>query len=248
MDLRRDDELAERSQPYQEAIAETFAGTARELLMSASIARYLKDFGESQPSVASFSEAEMPDVSFGDFSDDFSAAPEVETVDVESERRSAYADGHETATRELNEKMDAERTDLLAKHAAEIAELTAKYQVETAAFVATRLRESTDALAVCLSEQVATLLAPVLTEELSARAATSLADLVRAAIPDGEAATLVVKGPRSLFESLKVELSMDEKLIQFTETADIDLSVEIGETVLVTRMSAWASSLRKVLK
>lgn len=243
-----DEEKAIRPQPVHDAIAETFAGAARELLMSASIARYLKDFGESQPSVASFVETEMPDLSFGDFSDDFSAAPEIETIDVESERRSAYADGHETATRELTEKMDAERAELLAKHAAEMAELTAKYQVETASFVATRLRESTDALASCLSEQVAALLAPVLTEELSTRAAKSLADLVRGSIPDGEAATLVVKGPRALFENLKTELSMDENLIQFTEAADIDLSVEIGETVFVTRMSAWASSLRKVLK
>ena len=30
--------------------------------------------------------------------------------------------------------------------------------------------------------------------------------------------------------------------------SDIDLSVELGESVFVTRMSAWASSLRKVMK
>jgi hypothetical protein len=36
--------------------------------------------------------------------------------------------------------------------------------------------------------------------------------------------------------------------MKFTETTDIDLSVELGESVFVTRMSAWASSLRKVMK
>lgn len=67
-------------------------------------------------------------------------------------------------------------------------------------------------------------------------------------MPDGEAVTIVVKGPKDLFEKLKTQPGFEEETMKFTETTDIDLTVELGESVFVTRMSAWASSLRKVMK
>ena len=33
-----------------------------------------------------------------------------------------------------------------------------------------------------------------------------------------------------------------------SKRSDVDLTVTIGESVLVTRMSAWAASLREILK
>jgi len=36
-------------------------------------------------------------------------------------------------------------------------------------------------------------------------------------------------------------------MLRHVEMTDIDLSVTIGDNVIVTRMSAWADSLRKVL-
>ena len=119
---------------------------------------------------------------------------------------------------------------------------------EIAASLSRGLREGIDAIAANLSEQTANILAPVLTEKLSLKAVSALADVVRSAMPDGEGVTLVVKGPKDLFERLKTQPGFEEETMKFTETTDIDLSVELGESVFVTRMSAWASSLRKVMK
>lgn len=216
--------------------------------MSASIARYLKDFGDAQPAGLAFDDpsAEVGGVSgFGDFDAGFD---DVVTVDVESEKQAAYARGHEDATREITEKMQAERDALSASHAAELAALRSVYLEEIAVFLSRGLREGIDAIATNLSEQTAAILAPVLTEELSLKAVTALADVVRASMPDGTAVTLVVKGPKDLFEHLKTQPGFEEETMKFTETTDIDLSVELDESVFVTRMSAWASSLRKVMK
>jgi hypothetical protein len=216
--------------------------------MSASIARYLKDFGDVQPAGLAFGDPLADADGISGFGDVAAGFDEFETPDVESEKQAAYARGHEDATREITEKVEAEREELLAAHAAELEGLRSVYLEEIAVFLSLRLREGIDAIATNLSEQTANILAPILTEELSLKAVSALADVVRASMPDGEAVMLVVKGPKDLFEQLKTQPGFEEETMKFTETADIDLSVELGESVFVTRMSAWASSLRKVMK
>ncbi|MCZ7446185.1 hypothetical protein O8B93_01110 [Agrobacterium rhizogenes] len=218
--------------------------------MSASIARFLKDFGEPQPASPAFGDPLADaDTDFASgFADITSGFDDLTPVDAEGEKQAAYARGHEDATREITEKMQAEREELIAAHAAELEELRTVYLEETAGFLSRRLREGIDAIATNLSEQTANILAPVLTEKLSLKAVSALADVVRASMPDGEEVTLVVKGPKNLFEQLKTQPGFEEEKMKFTETTDIDLSIELGESVFVTRMSAWASSLRKVMK
>ena len=167
---------------------------------------------------------------------------------MESEKQAAYARGHDDATREITEKMQAEQEELLAAHKAELEDLRSVYLEETAVFLSRRLRDGIDAIAANLSEQTANILAPLLTEKLSVKAVSALADVARSSMPDGEAVTIVVKGPKDLFEKLKTQPGFEEETMKFTETTDIDLTVELGESVFVTRMSAWASSLRKVMK
>lgn len=216
--------------------------------MSASIARYLKDFGDTQPAGMAFGDPLADVDATSAFVDLATGLDDFETVDVEGEKQAAYARGREDATREITEKMQAEREELIAAHSAELETLRSGHLEEIAASLSRGLREGIDAIAANLSEQTANILAPVLTEKLSLKAVSALADVVRSAMPDGEEVTLVVKGPKDLFERLKTQPGFEEETMKFTETADIDLSVELGESVFVTRMSAWASSLRKVMK
>ncbi|WP_216330704.1 hypothetical protein [Rhizobium sp. X9] len=216
--------------------------------MSASISRYLKDFGDTQPAGLAFGDPLADAEQVSGFDDLAAGFDEFATVDVESEKQAAYARGHDDATREITEKMQAEREELLAAHKAELEDLRSVYLEETAVFLSRRLRDGIDAIAANLSEQTANILAPLLTEKLSVKAVSALADVARSSMPDGEAVTIVVKGPKDLFEKLKTQPGFEEETMKFTETTDIDLTVELGESVFVTRMSAWASSLRKVMK
>ncbi|EJZ22591.1 hypothetical protein NE852_04000 [Rhizobium sp. Pop5] len=209
--------------------------------MSISLSRYLKDFGEPEPSV--------PMIDMDDFAGDgFPEIPSEPAIDVEAERREAYAQGHAAATAELTEKYELEARMLAEVHARELEELKLRYEVEAAAVIASRIRDVAEEVAELVSAGAAAAIAPVMTETLAAKATESLAALLREAILEGAAGPIVVRGPSRLFERLKAELGEHAEAVRHLEADDIDLAVEIGESVIVTRMSAWAASLKKVLE
>ncbi|MDP9837761.1 hypothetical protein J2T09_002518 [Neorhizobium huautlense] len=219
--------------------------------MSASIARYLKDFGEPQPAPAMLT----PEFDIGGFggqggiSDDFDF-PAVEpepAIDLEAERAEAHAEGFEAARAQAEEKWTAERQALEAAHAAELAELCARLEVQASEKIEAGLNAIAGKLAAVIGEQTAAALVPFLEQSLADKAVDELADLIRKAMFDGDIGTITVSGPGEMFEKLKTALGSDAPVLRHVEADDLDLSVDIDGSVLVTRLSAWAASLRKVL-
>lgn len=213
--------------------------------MSMNLAHYLKDFSAPQPAPAvthgmDFGDADMLD-------SEFPALSQPDPVDVEAERREAYAEGHEAATQELQAQFQAERQALAAGHAQAITELREKHRAEIAQTLSDGLRTISAEIAIAVSEQAAVAMAPLFSDEIAGKAIKELAVMMQAAILEGNAGAIVVTGHADLFERLKAELPDSEEFLRFVEADDLDLSVDIGETVLVTRISAWTASLRKVL-
>jgi hypothetical protein len=210
--------------------------------MSIMLSRYLKDFGDPSPSA--------PIIDIDDFATEavaaFAELPKEPEIDVEAERREAYSEGFAAATVELTEKYEHEAQAAAEAHMREIEELKLRYEIEAAAVIASRIRDMAEEIATVVSEATATAIAPVMTEELSVKAVENLAVLLREAILDGAVAPIVVRGPVKLFDILKDKLAEHTALLRHLEADDIDLAVEIGETVLVTRISAWAASVKKV--
>jgi hypothetical protein len=211
--------------------------------LSAILSRYLKDFGD--PAVV------MPAVETDDFASDFSGysdLPAEPAVDVEAERRSAHASGYAEAAATLTEKYELEAQTVAMVHLREIEELRDRYEVEAAELIASRLTTIAAEVAEIVSSATARVLAPVMTEILAKKATVSLAASLRSAILEGDTGTITVKGPMRLFDVLKNELGEEAGLLRHHETPDVDLTVEFGDAILVTRMSAWATSLKKVLE
>jgi vacuolar-type H+-ATPase catalytic subunit A/Vma1 len=118
---------------------------------------------------------------------------------------------------------------------------------KTAARLAERFADLADSLVTALGDQTARVLAPVMEDALLQRAVADMAQMIKQGLVAGEGCTLVVKGPTQLFEALKRQLGEDMPLFRHIETDDIDLAVEMDGTILVTRMAAWADTVRKVL-
>ncbi|MBP1885955.1 hypothetical protein [Sinorhizobium mexicanum] len=216
--------------------------------MSAQLARYLKDF--SAPKIEL---SRMPPKYFPDIDADFPAVdrpgarPPMPEIDVDAERLDAFALGRAEASAELVFEHEREIAELKARHAEEMEALTLRLEEEVAGRLASKITEMTERLALGLGDQTARVLAPVMEEALLKRAIEDLAHMVRQGLAAGEGCVITVKGPLTLFEALKRHMPDDAALFRHIETNDIDLAVEMGDAVLVTRMAAWSDTVRKVL-
>ncbi|AYG58109.1 hypothetical protein QD460_23920 [Rhizobium jaguaris] len=211
--------------------------------MSPTLSRYLKDFSAEPPPQS----PGIPDMPFEETLD-FPESPVAPSIDIEAERREAYAQGHEAATQELTQRHQAELDTIATTHRGEMEALRARYEERAAEKIAAGLRELATVLGQAISAEAAAALAPVMTEALTAKAVADLAERVTAAILDGAAGPITVSSPRHLFEMLHTHIGQNGVLLRHVEARDVDLTVTIGESVLVTRMSAWAASLKEILK
>jgi hypothetical protein len=210
--------------------------------MSPALSRYLKDFGAEISAPAAFDTGLSFESPTG-----FSDLHEEPTVDLDAERREAYAEGYEAATRELSERHEAELEQRISAHTIELDALRTEYEIDAAERIASSLKQIAVALGQAVSVETSVALAPVMTDVLTEKAVADLADLVAVAILEGAVGTITVEAPGHLFESLASHLGENRGMLRHVEANDVDLSVTIGDSVLVTRMSAWADSLRKIL-
>lgn len=217
--------------------------------MSAPLSRYLKDFSAPKLDLALmppsyFQQADAPVRSDAQYHPKPQPEPK---IDIEAERQSAYGRGRDHAEAELAARHAEEIAVLRAAHAAELAALALRLQTEAAETIHHRFGEMGAALANLLTTQTAQVLAPILTEQLTGRAIADLATALRLAIGDGEGVKITVRGPEPLFTALAAHFPADAPAFRHVSTEEIDLTVEFGESILMTRLSAWADSVRKVL-
>jgi len=216
--------------------------------MSVHLARYLKDFGAPPrmkppvfPSARFAPEAESAEAQA------FAMAPALPEVDVEAERAEAFVEGRAAAEAELQAKHEADMAALKEAHRAEIEALAMRYEQDYAAALAERFATLTGEVADLVAAQAAQVLAPVMSQVLTKGAISDLARLVAEGLKEGEGMTITVKGPLDLFEQLKSHFEEPAPVFRHVEMQDVDLTVEFGDAVLVTRMAAWADTVRKVL-
>lgn len=215
--------------------------------MNMALARLLKDFSEPEPAAQAFSAADAfaGGVAGGDMA--LPALPEP-VIDVDLERRAAYDEGYQEAVQALESRHRAALETAEIAHQRELAELREIFDRTMAETVSARLQQIAGEIALLVSEETAHVLAPVMDAEVAAHAVRRLAELIRAGILEGAAGMITVKGPAPLFAMLSAALPEDAALLRHVETADTELTAELDGTVLVTRISAWAASLKKVLE
>jgi hypothetical protein len=211
--------------------------------MSAGLARYLKDFSAPPPVV-------QPEVSFGlDAMSNFEFdAPVVPEIDLEQERSAAFEEGR-AAMRAQLEAVHAEEIAALqdARREGE-ARMTQMFETEIAVRIANGLAEVESSLTNALSAQVFNALLPLIDEQMAARAIEALVKTVHSIFQDEDGIELVLRGPQSLAGPVSDKLAEGGYKLRHIETDEMDLTVEHGDTVLMTRLSAWSESVGEILK
>ncbi|MDX8530394.1 hypothetical protein RFM41_01420 [Mesorhizobium sp. VK25A] len=113
--------------------------------------------------------------------------------------------------------------------------------------VATRIEAMERRVAELAGATVARIVSGLLSDDLQERSLAALSQTISAAVADGEAVRIGVRGPLSLFEPLKAALGTRAANLDFTEAPGFDLTVTIDETVFETRIAEWSASLSEVL-
>lgn len=209
--------------------------------MTAALTRYLKDFSTPAAPLAPVAAFELDDPFHFE-----PVAPEP-AVDLEAERAAAFAEGRAEGEAASDARWEAERERLMAEHGAALIELREEMERQTAERMSATLVNLREEVAALVENAVAGVLAPVMEEAIAQAMVTELAELVRAALAAEDVARLTVYGSSHLFEMFSQALGAEAPELRHIETDDLDLSVDINEAVLVTRLSAWAGSLKKVL-
>ena len=215
--------------------------------MSTHLARYLKDFSTPRAPAPVFQPQSFAQESVPASAEPPSFLPALPAVDVEAEKAAAMAEGRAEAEAELQARHEADLAALKEAHKAELEALKAQYEQDYAAALAERFSTLTNEVADQVAAQTAQVLAPVMSQVLTRGAVSDLARMIAEGLKDGGGMTITVKGPSSLFEQLKSHFEEPVPVFRHVEVQDVDLAVEFGDAVLVTRMAAWADTVRKVL-
>jgi len=206
-------------------------------MSAAAIARYLKDFdapAERRPAVReNVAEAIAQ------------AVAEPEPFDLEVERTAAFEAGRQAALAEAETLREAALRGQDEHHRQAISELSERYEGEITRTFAKRFEFLTARLGEEIGKQVAELLGPFVEEALLERMVAEFAKTLSEAIAEGSVVS--VSGPRQLLDRLSSAPALSGVDLKQTVTDDVDLSVEIGSTLIATRLGAWSSALREVL-
>jgi hypothetical protein len=214
--------------------------------MSSPLSRYLQDFGKVEPPPMPPALPSPIQEDFGS-SFDFEPAPEVVTVDLAAERATAFAEGQEAGRADAIALWEAQRAEIEARHAEELTALKMTVEAEAAQRIDAQLTTAVTSLARHLSDQMALVLAPLVQEALMAKALEETSRMISEALTSEEVTVVTIHGPLKLFEKIKALLTDVAKQLKHVEADDLDITVDVDEAALVTRMSAWAASLQKVL-
>ena len=87
----------------------------------------------------------------------------------------------------------------------------------------------------------------LVSDDLQKRSLEALARTIGEAVADNEAVRIGVRGPLSLFETLKTALGPRAANLDFVEMPGFDLTVAIDEAVFETRIAEWSAALSEAL-
>lgn len=210
--------------------------------MSGALAKYLKDFSQFTP-------PEPPPVSFeidtpvASFESDWMPEPEV-TVDLEEIKSTAFAEGEEAGKREQLMVQEKELDALRAAHEEEMEAMRARYEDEIATHLATAVTSMKQEIAGNVESACLRLFSTVMERELAITAATDISAQITREIQEGFAGTIRITGPDRMLQQIRDTLGHVENQVDYDVSDDIDIKVQLDNSVLMTRLAEFFQTTR----
>lgn len=205
-------------------------------MASATLFNLLPDFGAGQPRAApTFAESAPPAQPANDPVDTTTIVARA-VAEAEAATQARLAQAHEAA-------LEAERE----MHARETETLLANLGEAAGEAIADRMEAMEARIGDLVGASVGRIVGGLLGADLQKRSLEALARAVHESIGDTDAVRVAVRGPQSMFETLKTALGPRAGHLDFIEAPGFDLTVTIDDAVFETRMAEWANALAEVL-
>ncbi|KQZ97672.1 hypothetical protein ASD74_11010 [Rhizobium sp. Root564] len=209
--------------------------------MSAALTKYLKDFSQFVPAEEPVAiDIELPAVTF---ESDWAAAPEP-LVDLEEEKRKAFEDGEQSARQTLEESHQAELDALKLRHEEELEAQRVRFEEEIAGHLATSVITMKQVMNEHVEAACLNVLSQFVEQELAQKTAAEMAAQVLREIRDGYAGTVKISGPEQLLSKMRKGLEEIDHPVDYEVSDDIDIQVQMDNSVLMTRLSEFFQGLR----
>jgi hypothetical protein len=221
-------------------------------LMTKEIARFLTDYSDratSQSTAPAFSFLRTVRMKAPD-------EPEVEAPPA----RLSSADEHAAQIRIAVEKARLEEREIARRNlehalAQEAVKFEERLEQERAAWTTGEaealLAQLSDGLATLensISDRVAHVLAPFLSEAFRQQACSDMRAVLASLHAQPNGATVRISGPSDLLHEIEKAHDTDGTALEFKPNAKSDITIVMSDTTVETRIQAWASRLNDLLK
>ncbi|WP_320200936.1 hypothetical protein RMR16_001000 [Agrobacterium sp. rho-13.3] len=209
--------------------------------MNGALTKYLKDFSQiTPPDVSSSLDLDTPVAAF---ENDWLSEPEV-SIDLEEEKRKAFAAGEEAGKRQALDTHEVELEALRASHQQELEAMRTRYEEEIAMHLATSVTSMKKAITEHAETVCFRLFSTVMEREFADKASTEVAAQIVREIEGGFAGTIKIMGPELLLSKIREHLQTVDNHIDYDVNADIDVQVQLDNSVLMTRLSEFFQTVR----
>jgi hypothetical protein len=162
---------------------------------------------------------------------------------IEAAHASGFDSGRAAAMAALEARLEEER----AASARQLAAARQAWAAQEGERLALQLSAGLDELQARLSEATARVLEPFLRAELRRQAIASLGLELEALLARDPGIGISVTGPEDLLEALRDRLSGTACAATYLTSGEPDVRILAGETILETRLAAWAAKIEEAV-
>tara|TARA_R110002126_G_scaffold51072_22_gene140173 strand:- start:440 stop:1063 length:624 start_codon:yes stop_codon:yes gene_type:complete len=202
--------------------------------MSLAFAQHLQDFGSPNGMV------HLPIFADEDPSH-LAIVPDVE-INIEDERTNAYQEGYDAAIAALTEQHQAAEHALKLNFETEKANLEAQLGDLVVQQFQHSITSQIEQQSEIIKAEVGKVLTHVVSQSLAEDALAQLQNLIKSSFQDNPNSKIRIEGPQDLIDRIQSGLGADFKNIELTPSENIDLTVEIDRTLLVTKFGEWQNT------
>lgn len=208
------------------------------------LADFLEDFGSRDARAPQLVPFAFPEA---EAADDYPAIELPQPMPVADDLEERIREAVERAEADLTERLTAEYEAMLEaereRHAGEIDTLVREAGETLAGRISTEFVAAQETVTGLVTTVVSRILGPLLTEDIARRSVAALAEALQAALSDAEGVRVRITGSPALYEALCAAAGERVDLFDFTESASMDLSVRIDESLFETRISEWSTAM-----